>query len=251
MTMRRWLLAMPACLLLGGCFENLDTSSLTEGGGALFAAATADDATVASAANQSCAAEDQQNRLAPASYQARLKRIMTKLPATVGGAPVDAKVYQTDEVNAWAMGNGCVRVYSGLMDMMTDDEVTGVLGHEMGHVALGHSKRAMQVALAAHAARAVAVGSGNTMATSLSEGQIGQISESFINAQFSQRQESQADDYSYDLLKQKGVDPRGLVTAFQKLAQLDGGKSSMFASHPASSERARHIEERIAADSKA
>ncbi|VTR30443.1 Uncharacterized metalloprotease yggG [Serratia fonticola] len=34
------------------------------------------------------------------------------------------------------MANGCIRVYSGLMDMMDDNEVEGVLGHEMGHVAL-------------------------------------------------------------------------------------------------------------------
>jgi len=42
------------------------------------------------------------------------------------------------------MSNGCIRVYSGLMDMMTDSELRGVIGHEMGHVALGHSKKAMQ-----------------------------------------------------------------------------------------------------------
>ena len=54
----------------------------------------------------------------------------------------------TKDVNAWAMANGCVRVYSGLMDMMNDNEVRGVVGHEMGHVALGHTKKAMQVAYA-------------------------------------------------------------------------------------------------------
>lgn len=37
----------------------------------------------------------------------------------------------TSDVNAWAMANGCVRVYSGLMDMMNDNEIEGVLGHEL------------------------------------------------------------------------------------------------------------------------
>ena len=41
----------------------------------------------------------------------------------------------------------------------------------------------------------------------------------------SRRQESAADDYSFDLMKQKGMNQKGLVTAFQKLAKLDGGKS--------------------------
>ncbi|MGQ7116108.1 M48 family metalloprotease, partial [Escherichia sp. TWPC-MK] len=50
----------------------------------------------------------------------------------------------TSDVNAWAMANGCVRVYSGLMDMMNDNEIEGVLGHELGHVALGHSLAEMK-----------------------------------------------------------------------------------------------------------
>ncbi|BBQ84581.1 hypothetical protein WP3W18E02_31100 [Klebsiella sp. WP3-W18-ESBL-02] len=50
---------------------------------------------------------------------------------------------KTADVNAWAMANGCVRVYSGLMDLMNDNEVEGVLGH---------SRKAMQTAYATVAA---------------------------------------------------------------------------------------------------
>ena len=63
-------------------------------------------------------------------------------------------------VNAFAMANGCIRVYSGLMDMMTDNEVEAVLGHEMGHVALGHVKKGMQVALGTNAIRVAAASAG-------------------------------------------------------------------------------------------
>ena len=59
----------------------------------------------------------------------------------------------TSDVNAWAMANGCVRVYSGLMDMMNDNEIEGVLGHELGHVALGHSLAEMKASYAIVAAR--------------------------------------------------------------------------------------------------
>ena len=131
--------------------------------------------------------------------------------------PVNYKVYITKDVNAWAMANGCVRVYSGLMDMMNDNEVRGVVGHEMGHVALGHTKKAMQVAYATSAARTVASSAGG-VAGALSGSQLGDFSEKLINAQFSQTQESAADDYSFDLQKKKNLDPSGLVTAFNKLA---------------------------------
>ena len=143
------------------------------------------------------------------------------------------------------MGNGCVRVYSGLMDLMNDDEVRGVVGHEMGHVALGHTKKAMQVAYATSAVRSVA-SAGTGVIASMSASQLGDLSEKFVNAQFSQSQETAADDFSFDMQKKKGLDPSGLVSSFNKLAQIDGGQSSMLNSHPASAARAKHIQDRIA-----
>ncbi|MBW6260069.1 peptidase, partial [Pseudomonas aeruginosa] len=56
--------------------------------------------------------------------------------------------------------------------------------------------------------------------------------------------------FSYELLKKRGVNTQGLVTAFEKLAKLGGGDSSMFDSHPGSQARADHIRQRIAADRK-
>ena len=142
------------------------------------------------------------------------------------------------------MANGCVRVYSGLMDMMNDDELRGVIGHEEGHVALGHTKKAMQTAYATSAARDLAGASGGT-AADLSQSQLGDLGEKFVNAQVSQSQESAADNYSFDLLTESKMNREGLVTAFQKLAKLDGGKSSMLSSHPGSAERAANMQKRL------
>ncbi|MRF64396.1 metalloprotease, partial [Staphylococcus epidermidis] len=50
--------------------------------------------------------------------------------------------------------------------------------------------------------------------------------------------ESEADDYSYDLLRKRGINPSGLATSFEKLAKLEAGRqSSMFDDHPASEAR--------------
>jgi putative metalloprotease len=103
----------------------------------------------------------------------------------------------------------------------------------------------MQVAYATSAARSVASSAGGVVGN-LSASQLGDLSEKFVNAQFSQSQESAADDYSFDMQKKKGYNPAGLVTAFQKLASIDGGKSSMLDSHPSSPARAKHIQDRIA-----
>ena len=70
----------------------------------------------------------------------------------------------------------------------------------------------------ASAVRAAFVISGALAA--LSGSQLGELTESLVNAQFSQSQESDADDFSYELLKKRGVNTQGLVTAFEKLAKL-------------------------------
>ncbi|WP_280176448.1 M48 family metalloprotease [Escherichia coli] len=68
-----------------------------------------------------------------------------------------------------------------------------------------------------------------------------------INAKYSRDKESEADDFSFDLLKKRGISTQGLVGSFEKLASLDGGRTqSMFDSHPPSTERAQHIRDRIA-----
>ncbi len=96
---------------------------------------------------------DSKATIAPANseYAKRLTTIANALGNNINGQPVNYKVYMAKDVNAFAMANGCIRVYSGLMDMMTDNEVEAVLGHEMGHVALGHVKKGMQVALGTNA----------------------------------------------------------------------------------------------------
>lgn len=241
-------LAFSVATLLAG-WQNLDTSALMQSGAQAYQAATLSDAQVKELSDKSCQQMDSEAQIAPASstYAKRLAKISAALGDNINGTPANYKVYVTKDVNAWAMANGCIRVYSGLMDMMTDNEVEGVLGHEMGHVALGHTRKAMQVAYATTAARSAA-GAAGGIAASLSQSQLGDLGEKLVNAQFSQTQESQADDYSFDLLKKRGINPNGLVTSFEKLAKLEGGhQSSMFDSHPASAARAEHIKERIAA----
>ncbi|MGL4317580.1 MAG: M48 family metallopeptidase [Pseudomonas sp.] len=248
MKLQRPLSALALATLLGGC-QNMTPDTMLQSGMLAMQAATLSDAEVKSTADQACVQMDTENPIAePGSeYSQRLDKIAANLGSEINGTPVNYKVYLTDEVNAWAMANGCVRVYSGLMDLMNDNEVEGVLGHEMGHVALGHTKKAMQTAYATSAARNVAAGSGNGAVAALSSSQLGELGEALVNAQFSQSQESAADDFSFELLTQRGIPREGLASAFDKLAQQGGGDSSMFDSHPGSADRAAHIRQRIAA----
>lgn len=243
------LIAVSVTTLLSGC-QGFNPAGLLQSGMQAVQAATLSDEQVKTLSQQACAELDRQNKIAPpdSSYGKRIAKISQALGTEINGTPVNYKVYLTKDVNAWAMANGCVRVYSGLMDMMNDNEVEAVLGHEMGHVALGHTRKSMQVAYATHAARGALASAGGA-ASQLSQSQLGDIGEKLVNSRFSRTQETEADDFSYDLLKKRGINPIGLATSFDKLSSQETGRqSSMFDDHPPSPERAQHIRDRIAAD---
>ena len=66
-------------------------------------------------------------------YGKRLEKLTGHIKE-VDGLKVNFGVYEVVDVNAFACGDGSVRICAGLMDIMTDDEVMAVVGHEIGHV---------------------------------------------------------------------------------------------------------------------
>ena len=241
------LLLALACLTASTTASALDLKQLASTGLKAGQALTLSDQDVAKAADEACVYMDQQNKVAPANnpYAQRLAKITQGL-ANEDGMSLSFKVYLTEDVNAWAMANGCVRVYSGLMDMASDDEVRGVIGHEIGHVKLGHSKTKMRTAMLTSAGRDTLAASGNANVADLTQGQLGELAEGFVNAQFSQKEESAADEYGYRFMKRHSYDPAALASMFRKLSS-EGG---LMSSHPGSEARAGRIDAMIKKDGK-
>lgn len=232
-------------LLINGC-QSLDSQSILSMAQSTQMATQLSDEQVRDLSKQACAEYDSKSKIAPANstYTKRLNKIAKSLGYSINGVPVNYKVYITPEMNAWAMANGCVRVYSGLMDKMSDNEIQGVLGHELGHVALGHTKKAMQVAYMSNALQqAVGSTAGKGVLGNVSKQYLAKLSQTLIEAQFSQYQETQADNYSFDFLVKRKINPAGLATAFDKLG--GSSSSSLFSSHPPSTARAKNIRQKL------
>jgi len=220
-----------------------DIGGMMSAGADLAKAATLSDGEIKSVAAGASKEMDSANRVAPASsaYGQRLAKLTNGMK--VENAPkLKFKVYIKNEVNAFAMADGTVRIYSGLMDKLTDDEVRYVVGHEVGHVSLGHSKKALQTAYAASGVRKVGAASGNGNVSALSGSVLGGIAEKLVNAQFSQSQESDADMYALKLMKANRYDPKAAVSALRKLEKMYGNSRSAFSSHPAPGDRADALE---------
>ena len=205
---------------------------------------TLTDAEVKSLGLRSAASMDKQAKLAPASskYAKRLDKLVSK-HRKEDGMQLNYKVYLTSDINAFACPDGSIRVYSGLMDMMTDDELRYVLGHEIGHVKLGHTMARYKAEYLARATRKGLAASGSK-AGAVAGSELGGLAEEAFNAQYSQENEREADDYGLAFNKKYKYKPQAAVTALEKLAKLGSG-GGLFASHPDPEARAQRLSEQL------
>jgi predicted Zn-dependent protease len=155
------------------------------------------------------------------------------------------------DANAFALPGGWVYVTRGLLALSNrEDEVAGVLAHEMAHVVERHAVR--RVGAATPFAVLFGVPSGILGMVSPSLGGIvggaGRLVSGLTLAPYSREQELEADRVGSALAARAGWDPSALAGFLATLeraeAQTAGAstRSSFFATHPATPERVANIE---------
>jgi putative metalloprotease len=162
------------------------------------------------------------------------------------GVNLNIKAYLVKDVNAFAMADGTVRIFAGLMDKFTDDEIRYVIGHERGHVRAGHTKKRMQAALRTSALKK-GVGAAGGTAGRIAASELGGLFEKVITAQHSQGNEKEADDLAMAFMKSNKFDPMACVTALEKLGGGSGGGVAWLQTHPSPKERAARMRKQLAA----
>ena len=249
--MRRPLIVLLAAVLsLSSCgiltSTSFDTATLASAAGTAMTALTISDEQIAQLSAQSVAYMDSVNTVERGAYDQRLRKLMGKV-TSIDGIPINLKVYKTPEVNAFACGDGSIRVYSGLMDVMDDSELMAVIGHEIGHVIHKDTKNAMKKTYMAYAAR-IALGSTGSVLGQLSTSVLGDIAQSYLNAQYSQKQEFAADENGFRFTIEQGYSPYSMYNSLVKLMKINGeagskpsGAMAAFSSHPATEERASRM----------
>lgn len=186
---------------------------------------------------------DAENKVAGPTdpYAIRLARVFGKY--TKGdNYTLNYKVYLTKDVNAFATADGSVRVFSGLMDIMDDNELIAVIGHEIGHVNNHDSRDAMKAAYQKEALIDAAASQSNKVAA-VTDSQLAKIGSAMIDSKYSRKQESEADLFAYEFMKKNGYDVNAEESAFRTLAKMSQSEESSFidkmmSSHPDSNLRA-------------
>jgi putative metalloprotease len=229
--------------LLLGC-ENTDVMTAADAGLDAVKALTLSDKDVREIAVKSAQYSDKKQTMAPPEnrYARRLNGLVRQ-QFQDGNLKFNYGVYISPEINAFAMADGTIRVYSGLMDMLDDGELRFVIGHEMGHVMKNHIRRKIQLAYAASAVRKGIASQGST-AGDIARSLFGGLAETLMNAQFSQLEEKEADDYGLGFLKREKVEPKDAVSALRKIAKLGRGHSFL-SSHPDPDKRAERVQAQL------
>lgn len=147
--------------------------------------------------------------------------------------------------NAFALPGGTIVITDAMVQAAeSPEEVLAVLAHEIGHEELHHAMRHMLQ----DSAVAVAVAAITSDAASLSVAVAG-LPVVLARTRYSREFESEADDYSFRLLKQHGLSPEAFATLMQRLASKTGGGEGALAflsSHPVTAERIKRAREAAA-----
>ena len=165
--------------------------------------------------------------------------------------PFTIKVLDTDEINAMALPGGFFYVNSGLiLACDSEDELAGVMAHEISHVAAHHAAREMTKL------NYMQIGSIPLMIftqgtwTGYGIYEASQLAVPLTFLQFSREYEAEADYLGIQYMYRAGYDPQGMVSIFEKLDALQkhkpGALSKAFSDHPATPDRIANVETEIA-----
>lgn len=181
-----------------------------------------------------------------------ISRLADRLAAALDLPAIKVNVFEVEPVNGLAAPDGRIFLTRGFVEKyhrgeVTAEELASVIAHELGHVALGHTRRrmidftgqnAVFVLLTALLSRFIpilGVWIANLIATALA-------------ARLSRRDEHEADAYASALLVKAGIGTAPQKSLFRKLETLTGARGgaapAWLLSHPKTAERIAAIEER-------
>ncbi len=247
--MKKFLLGVSLLLMMASCssIQGLNSDKVLQAGSAAATALTISDAQIVQLCKEYMVKSDKDNTLLPAdnAYSKRLTNIMSKFK-NISNMNVNYAVYQSKMINAFASGDGSIRVYSGLMDVMDDEEIFAVIGHELGHLKNKDTRDAYRNAYLMVAAR-YGISAINSTAGAISEGMIGDIAQQVATSAFSRKQEYEADDAALQFCLTNNVNPYAMHNALNVLLQLEKQSGSsgnsgfikqMLSTHPDTAKRA-------------
>ncbi len=175
-----------------------------------------------------------------------VQRTGTRLVKAIGADAEAIHFFVIDEPqpNAFVIPGGYVFVFTGLLSKLSDDEeLAGVLAHELGHVAYNHffQDRNQILALNLATVAALLLSRGNPAALAFGSG-----ASYHLQLAYSREHEAEADSAAVSFLRKARYDPSGLARFFEALEVYERfnppSVPAYFTTHPGVSERLHVVE---------
>ena len=177
------------------------------------------------------------------------KRVAVESP--LQGVDYTFHVVDMSEPNAFALPGGYVYVTRGILAVTTsEDELAGVLGHEIGHVAARHAVQRVSRAAPLGILTGLGAATAGLVSPTLGAavGGFGAAANEMLLAPYGREQEREADRVGAEMSAKAGFDPTALADALRGLEREEAigrkGKSSgasFFATHPPLPERVESV----------
>lgn len=171
--------------------------------------------------------------------------VVRQLPAPWNQQRWDYALFENAEANAWALPGGKVGVYTGIFKVATNqDQLAGVVAHEIGHViARHHDERITRQLGAAGAVQLLGAFAGDYSQIATQGGSV--LAQAGFLLPNSRAQETEADVVGQQLMAQAGFDPRGAIELWRNMAAAGGARSPQWLStHPDPASRLRELQAR-------
>lgn len=146
------------------------------------------------------------------------------------------KIIKDDKtLNAFAVPGGYLYVYTGLIKYLdTEDQLAGVMGHEIAHAAQRHSTQQMTKMYGLDVLTQIISGKKDP-------GLVSQVLLGLVSLKFSRSHEAEADDYSVVYLCGTGLNASGAAGFFEKIKGTGGNPPEFISTHPDPGNRIKSI----------
>jgi len=184
-------------------------------------------------------------------YVNRVKRVAPKIIRAAGGNPAEweVQVFKSDQLNAFALPGGKIGFYTGILDMMeNDDQIAAVMGHEVAHVNFNHSgERYSQTAAAQTALGAGGAIAGGSQVGGAAMQALGLGAQVGLLLPFSRKHELEADKFGVRYMASAGYNPNEAVKFWEKMsASKSGAPPEFLSTHPSDATRIAQLKREIA-----
>jgi len=159
-------------------------------------------------------------------------------------------ILDSNDINAFATSGGHIFVTRGLINAaMSEDALAGVIAHEVAHIQLQHSIKAIRTSRITQAlmitgtsAAGAAAGLDVKELTGIFNETVGEIVSTLVNSGYSQTQEFDADNTAMSLLASAGYSPSGLIDMLGELKNVQTSSSGFGKTHPTPAQRITNAE---------